>query len=101
MKISFLPKTRSGKWSVVLFAAYAVLVAASKFVSEIQNNTIEYPNPFNSPLLGSLLYLTFFASFMASVIGLFAVFKKGERSILVFLAIPNLIYIMIYSTIFQ
>ncbi len=101
MKIAFMPKTRAGRWSVALFISFIALVIASMFVAEIQHNAIEYPNPINSPLLGSLLYLTFAASIMASIIGLIAVFKKGERSILVFLSIPNLVYIMIYATIFQ
>ena len=101
MKVKFQPKTRSGKWSIGLFVSSILLVVASMVVAKMQKNTIEFPNPMNSPLLGSLLYLTFITSILASVMGLIAVIKKGERSILVFLAIPNLIYIMIYNLIFR
>ena len=101
MNIPLLPKTPTGKWSVGLFVLFLPLVFESMFVSEMQNNTIEYPNPVNSPLLGGLLYLTFLASILASLFGMIAVFKKRERSLLVYLAIPNLLYIMIYSLIFQ
>lgn len=88
MKITFLPKTRSGKWSVALFVSFFILAILGTAISALQKNTIEYPNPINSPLLGTLIYLTFSASIIASIAGLIAIRKNNERSILVYLVIP-------------
>lgn len=54
MKVKFQPKTHSGKWSIGLFVSSILLVVASMVVAKMQKNTIEFPNPMNSPLLGSL-----------------------------------------------
>ena len=58
------------------------------YVSQVTGNTIEYPNPVNSPLLGSIIYLTFAVVIAAAIIGLIAVIQKKDRSLLVFLSIP-------------
>ena len=88
MKNRLLPQTSKGKWSVSLFAAFLVLgIAANRIYSTI-GNSIEYPNPINSPLLGSVIYLAFTAAILASLMGILAVKKDQERSILVFLLIP-------------
>lgn len=88
MKITFLPKTRSGQWSVVLFIAFIILSVVGSTISSVQKNTIEYPNPINSPLLGTIIYLMFSASIIASIAGLTAIRKNNERSILVYISIP-------------
>lgn len=88
MKMTFLPKTLAGKWSVSLFIAFIALSIVGTMVSSIQGNTIEYPNPFNSPLLGTVIYLRFSAVIIASITGLIAVKKNNEHSILVYLSIP-------------
>ena len=88
MKIILLPQTRAGKWSVAMFIAYIALIAAAGTISATQGNTVEYPNPFNSPLLGSVIYLMFSAAIIASVAGLIAIKKNNERSFLVYLSIP-------------
>lgn len=88
MKIIFLPETRAGKWSLVSFIAFILLAIAGGLISSVQGNTIEYPNPINSPLLGTTIYLMFSAAIIASVAGLIAVMKKNERSILVYICIP-------------
>lgn len=88
MQITFLPKTRSGKWSVILFIAFIVLALAGGIVSQVQKNTIEYPNPINSPLLGTIIYLMFSAVIIASIAGLKAIIKNNEQSVLVYLSIP-------------
>ena len=62
MKKSILPKTKRGKWAVILFAAFIVLAIAGGLVSSIIGNNIEYPNPVNSPLLGTVIYLMFLGS---------------------------------------
>jgi len=88
VKTAFLPKTRSGKWSVGLFAAFIIFAIAGSLISSLQKNTIEYHNPINSPLLGTIIYLMFSASIMASIAGLKAIIKNNERSILVYISIP-------------
>ncbi|WP_107996061.1 hypothetical protein [Trichococcus paludicola] len=88
MKYPIVPKTQKGKWAVGLFVAFLVLGIAGNLISNSTGNTIEYPNPINSPLLGSVIYLAFTAAIVASIMGILAVKKDHERSILVFLLIP-------------
>lgn len=100
MKKSILPKTKRGKWAVILFAAFIVLAIAGGLVSSIIGNNIEYPNPVNSPLLGTVIYLMFLVAIIASIIGLIAAIKDKERSILVYLSIPFGIIFFIVILIF-
>jgi hypothetical protein len=88
MKITIIHKTRSGKWSAIFFIAFILLAIAGGVISSAQGNTIEYPNPINSPLLGTTIYLMFSAAIIASVAGLIAVRKNDERSIFVYISIP-------------
>ena len=93
MKYPILPKTPKGKWSVGLFVAFLALGVAGNQISTAIGNSIEYPNPINSPLLGSVIYLAFTAAILASLMGFLAVKKDHERSILVFLLIlPGLFF---------
>ena len=94
MKFPILPKTSKGKWTVILFVAALVLGVAGNRISSAIGNTIEYPNPINSPLLGSVIYLTFASAILASVMGILAVRKEHERSLLVYLLIlPGLFFV--------
>lgn len=95
MKYPILPKTPKGNWSVGLFVAFLVLGIAGNLISNAIGNTIEYPNPINSPLLGSVIYLAFTAAILASIMGFLAVKKEHERSILVFLLIPIGLYFFV------
>ena len=88
MKITFLPKTKTGTWSVNLFLAFIVLSISGTIISPAIGNTIEYPNPINSPLLGTVIYLMFAAAIGASVMGIISVSKYKERSILTYISIP-------------
>lgn len=93
MKNRLLPQTFKGKWSVALFVAFLVLGVAGNRISDAIGNTIEYPNPINSPLLGSVIYLAFAAAMLASVMGILAVRKDRERSLLVYLfMLPGLFF---------
>lgn len=56
-------------------------------ISNVQGNTIEYPNPINSPLLGTTIYLTFIIAAFVFITGLKAFFKSKERAILVYIII--------------
>ena len=94
MKFPILPKTSKGKWTVILFVAALVLGVAGNRISSAIGNTIEYPNPINSPLLGSVIYLTFASAILASVMGILAVRKEHERSLLVYvLILPGLFFV--------
>ncbi len=96
MKIPFLPKTRWGKWSVVLFILFIFFAIAGGLISSITNNSIEYPNPINSPLLGTVIYLMFAAAIIASITGLIAIIKEKEKSLLFYLIIPlGIIYLIV------
>lgn len=88
MKITLLPKTRMGKCSVGLLMVFAILALAGRYISSAQDNTIEYPNPFNSPLLGTVIYMAFASLACAAIAGLAAIIKDEERSILVYLIVP-------------
>lgn len=88
MKIAIVPKTHAGKWSVALFICFILLAISGGMISSSQENAIEYPNPINSPLLGTTIYLMFSTAIVASVVGLIAVRKNNERSILVYISIP-------------
>lgn len=92
MKKKFLPKTHSGKWSVGLFISFIVI---SVFVSMMPDRlkAPDFPNPFETPLFASLIYLHLIAAIGASITGLRSVIKNNERSLLVFISIPlGLIY---------
>jgi hypothetical protein len=95
MKTTFLPKTVHGKISVILFLSGIILGVASSLISNVIDNQIEYPNPLNSPLLGTLLYLTFAAIIFAALFGLAAVVRKKERAITVYIIIPPGIFVLI------
>jgi len=85
MKTTILPKTPIGKRSVYLFIIFIALAISGSVISNVQGNTIEYPNPINSPLLGTTIYLTFIIAVIAFITGLKAFFKSKERAILVYI----------------
>lgn len=86
--MTILPKNRTGKWSVSLFIVFILLRLLANIISYKQANYIEYPNPFNSPLLGTVIYIMFLTAIIASFIGIIAIKKNNERSILVYISIP-------------
>lgn len=85
MKTSILPKTPLGKRSGYLFILFLALTLAGSVISNAQGNLIEYPNPFNSPILGSVIYLTFLVVIIAFITALQAVRKSRERSLVIYI----------------
>jgi len=85
MKISFFPKTSLGRKSGYMFLMFILMIFAGRFISDMTNNTIEYPNPINSPIFGTFIYLTFFIAGVSFLMGLKGIFKMKERSILIYL----------------
>jgi hypothetical protein len=76
--ISFKPSTKLGWWSVGLASAYFVLMPMWSF-------------------FGSLgAYPAFLCGFVAGIIGLIAVIKQHERSLLVYLAMIPLLFEVIF-----
>ena len=79
MKIDFMPKTRSGKWSVGLNAFFLIVISISVLLVKV---------------LGILSYddhwwditvpLVFSASIAAFILGIIAIRKNKEPSILVY-----------------
>ena len=71
MKATFTPKTSAGKWSAGLSIAFIVLIGLKIM------DLMRIP----SPVIVALGFIGF-------VIGIVAIIKNKERSILVFLSIP-------------
>ena len=85
MRITILPKTSLGRWSVSLAAAFIVVVVLTILLGPTVCNVLE----FNS---GSIELKIFFVAHcifgMGSLLtGLISIIKSKERSILVFLAL--------------
>jgi hypothetical protein len=82
MRLNFMPKTRLGKWSVWLNAFFLIIIAASIILVNV---------------LGILSYddhwwdvtvpLVFLASITAFILGLIAIRKNKERSVLVYISV--------------
>ena len=87
MKTTFLSTTNTGKWSIRLFVLFILLMISGGAASRVINNRIEYPNPINSPILGTLIYLAFIAAAAASISGIRACLKFKERSVMVYIVI--------------
>jgi len=82
MKTNFMPKTRSGKWSVWLNAFFLIVIATSIILVNV---------------LGILSYddhwwdvtvpLVFLVSIAAFILGIIAIRKNKERSALVYVSV--------------
>lgn len=70
MKVSFLPKTKTGLWGVILTAVFAILMAI-KIVAFL---------PIPTPALAVLGVIGF-------VVSIIAVVKAKDRSILIFVSL--------------
>ncbi|MHB1485681.1 MAG: hypothetical protein ACYCYI_13630 [Saccharofermentanales bacterium] len=91
MKITFLPKTNFGKWSVIITIAGWILFVVGSLIPSKPDYTgfdIITQNPMQSII--TLLLLA--AGLLAVIMGLISVIRKQERSILVFLAILSGLY---------
>ena len=89
IKITFLPKTRLGKWSVILnIVSFVLFVVVSLFPLEFKSYS-GFEIFIQNPLLTIITIMLFVVSIATSIMGLISVIKNKERSILVFLAIPS------------
>lgn len=87
MKITFLPKTKAGKWSVGILVLSALLFLSAATIPGL-HRTPDFPDIIKTPLFASMIYLGFASAIIAAFTGLKSVIKSNERSILVFLTIP-------------
>jgi len=87
VKTSFFPKTSMGKTAGYLFLIFVLMIFTGRFISDMTNNTIEYPNPINSPIFGTFIYLTFLTAAVSFLTGLKAILRKKEKSLITYLII--------------
>jgi hypothetical protein len=81
MRISILPKSFSGRWSVGLAAAFILLTILFAFLTRLGGE----PGPFALIFIANIaIGISFIAAFIT---GLISIVKSKERSILVFLAV--------------
>ena len=91
IKITFLPKTLLGKWSVILTIVNFVLFVVGSLVP-MEYGITGLEMFIQNPILTIITILLFFFSIATSITGLISVIKNKERSILVFLAIPSVLF---------
>jgi hypothetical protein len=89
MRISILPKTSLGRWSVGLAAAFILLLALCAVLTGLGGVG---PGP-----VGPIVTVAFgISGITAFVTGLISMIKSGERSILVFLAVLVGLFTLIF-----
>jgi len=98
MRISILPKTSLGRWSVGLAAAFILVVASNILLGPMAWNVLE----FNS---GSVELRIFFVALCISgigslVTGLISIIKSKERSILTYLALVVGLFTLLFICFF-
>src|SRR4030042_1153445 len=81
MRISILPKSSLGRWSVGLATAFILLSILFAVLTRLGGE----PGPFALIFIANIVIgISFIAAFIA---GLISIIKRKERSILVFLAV--------------
>lgn len=91
MKLTILPKTYSGKLAVILEIISIILfVVGSVLPSKLGYSGIDIIR--NNPLQAIITVMIFAVGIGAAILGLTAVIKKKERSIIVFIVILTGLY---------
>lgn len=94
MGIRVLPQTKSGKWSVVLFAAAVLLFwAATDWPGLVR--TGDLPDFRVAPVFAALMYLGLAAAISAALIGLRSITRHHEKALLVHISIPLGIFFLV------
>lgn len=99
MKLQFKPASKAGMLAVLFLLLSIGFSVAGGIISQVSGNTVEYPNPINCPLLGTFIYLHFAFAMAASAVGLYALYGKKDRALLVYLAIPWGIFLFLGVTL--
>jgi len=90
MKITFLPKTKLGIWSVLLSIANLILfIIGSVLPSKAGFSGMDIV--IHNPVQTMITILILVIGIISPILALIAVIKKQERSIIVFLIIPTLL----------
>jgi hypothetical protein len=85
MRITFIPQTRLGKWSVGLIAGlFLSLMSLPVLMGSGQRGGDEF---FSNPVLAAPLLLAGICGVSAFLTGIVGIIKRKERSIFVFLAV--------------
>ena len=95
MRITVLPKTSWGKWSVGLVLAFILFFAL--FVILVASGQRGGETFFSNLLLTVPMFLAGTCGVAAFVTGLIGIIKSKERSILVYLAILIGLYILVFG----
>jgi len=87
MRITILPKTALGWWSVGLAAAFFLLrVLLQTFAASVRQNPLPIPGP-PSPVILIAVVADYISGIVSFVTGLTSIIKSKERSILIFLVV--------------
>jgi len=96
MKTNFMPKTRSGKWSVWLNAFFLIIIATSIILVNVLS-VLSYDDHWwdvTAPL-------AFFVSIAAFILGIIAIKKNKERSVFVYTSVVigllTILFILLHS----
>lgn len=96
MKLDFIPKTRLGKWSVWLNAFFLIIIAASIILVNVLS-VLSYDDRWWDVTVP----LVFFASITAFILGLIAIRKNKESSVLVYasviIGLLAILFILLHS----
>jgi peptidoglycan/LPS O-acetylase OafA/YrhL len=94
MRITFLPKTRLGKWSVGLIIAFFVFLAS--FFVLVASGQRGGETFFSNPALTVPMLFAGGCGIAALVTGLIGLIRSKERAILVYLAAAIGLFVLIY-----
>jgi predicted RND superfamily exporter protein len=95
MRITFMPKTRLGKWSVgLIIAFFASLVLLTILIASGQRGGATF---FSNPLLIAPLLLAGIFGVSAFFTGIIGIVKRRERSVLVFLATLIGFFVLLFA----
>ncbi len=87
MRISILPKTSLGRWSVGLAAVFFLLyVLLQTFYASVHRNPVPNPGP-PSPVIPIAVVTDYISGIVSLVAGLISIIKSKERSFFVFLVV--------------
>lgn len=100
MSIILKPTTSKGKWALGFFLLFLVAGGAASLLSSLLGNSQEYPTLQSDPLLAFVIYLSFGAAILAALLGVLAVWREKERSLLVYLSIPLGLFLLLGLLVF-
>ena len=95
MKITLLPTTKLGIWSIVLAAGVFVFYSLRRMIMIIGHQR-GGETFFSNPLLAIVMILAALSGMAALVIGIFTILKNKERSVTVFLAMLFGLFVTVF-----